>query len=155
MINFSDLSLSFNKHLYESVGSVYYCHFSKLSVGDSFTEERWIQPIWGDIPRYLCATLVPIVLRCQTIITNDQLLINLRQMADYCVEVYKKDFDNPMDETNNIPVYKWTGDTPIPTGGYIETFVDRIVELPVNPYDSVAAINIYINLLVCCDNIRN
>jgi hypothetical protein len=150
LASFSDLTLAFHKHLHEHVGSTYYCHYEKLSVGETFTEKLWIQPIWGEVPRYLCANIVTVVLKCQSVIAEDPLLINLRQMADYCVEVYKKNFDDSGDTSNIIPIFQWSNNTPLPTGVQLETFVDRLYELPVNPYDTVAAINVYINLLVCC-----
>jgi hypothetical protein len=153
LISYDNLTKSFHKHLHDHIGSVYYIHFSKLSVGDQFTENLWIQPIWTEIPeRILCANLLTLVLRCHAVITEDPLLSNLRQMVDYCVQYYeRKESDDPS-PTSVIALYNWGGTTvedPI-IDVYAETWIKSIQEIAIKPMDTIAVINIYVNMVICC-----
>jgi hypothetical protein len=152
MITFDNLTKSFHKHLYENVNPTYYVHFSKLSIGENFTFKLWVQPIWYNVPIFpFCPNILKMTLVCHSVIDEDPLLTKLRKMADYCTKIYSPD---PYD-SNKVSIFDWVGVNlenltdfePIATA---ETFVKDFVELPVRAYDSVAVINININILLCC-----
>lgn len=149
-----DLTKSFHKHLYEKVNGTYYCHFSKLSVGEPFNFKLWIQPIWYIYPIYpICPKILKMTLRCHSVIDEDPLLTKLRQMADFCLSVYSYFLPDPYVTPQNIfDIYAWSGTnisnpTPLTSA---ETFVMDVVELPISQYDTIAVININVNILVCC-----
>lgn len=163
MIAFDNITKSMHKHMFELVVPTYYCHFSKLSFGTEFTELLWIQPLWGTIPIFpFCPNIIKMTLRCSSVIKEDPLLTKLRTMADFVTKIYSPDgnyvpntipvFPDPYSVTNKIPLYLWNGtdiinNTPF---GEATTFIQTIVELPISPLDTVAAININVNILVCC-----
>lgn len=153
LISFDNLTKSFHKHIHDHISGVYYVHFSKLSIGDQFTEDLWIQPIWNEIPeRILCASTLTMVLKCHSVIAEDPLLSNLRQMADYCVQYYERKDPEDSNPTSVIPLYDWGGTTvedPL-TDVYAETWIKNLQEVPIRPTDTIAIINIHVNMLLCC-----
>lgn len=149
MIHYDDLTKSVHKHFYDFIVPNYYMHFSKQSIGTNFTHKLWIQPIWMNVNIFpACPNIVKVILKCQSVIDEDPLLTNLRQMVDFCTGLYTPD---PYSTTNKIPLYEWDGTTVISSQlGEAGTFVKDIIELPISYYDKVAVININLNILICC-----
>jgi hypothetical protein len=153
VVTLDNITKSFHKYLYEKVNNTYYCHFSKLSVGDPFTAKLWIQPIWYNYPIFpICPNIIKMTLKCQSVIDEDPLLTNLRKMADFCVGIYGYFLPDPyITPTNIFDIFRWSGNTisnPTPITS-AETFVKDVVELPIGQFDSIAVININVNILVC------